>query len=65
MLAVRVPMIELHLSNPQARELFRRRSYFSDIAIGVIAGFGPLGYELAVRAACRHLADRAGQPASS
>ena len=69
-LAVRVPMIELHLSNPQARELFRRRSYFSDIAIGVIAGFGPLGYELAVRAACRYLADdaargRPGQPASS
>ena len=68
-LAVRVPMIELHLSNTQARELFRRRSYFSDIAIGLIAGFGPLGYELAVRAACRHLADAArvepGQPASS
>jgi 3-dehydroquinate dehydratase-2 len=56
---VRVPMIELHLSNTQAREPFRRRSYFSDIAIGLIAGFGPLGYELAVRAACRHLADAA------
>ncbi|MGH8294171.1 MAG: type II 3-dehydroquinate dehydratase [Steroidobacteraceae bacterium] len=54
-LAVRVPMIEVHLSNPQAREEFRRRSYFSDIAIGVISGFGALGYELAVRAACAHL----------
>jgi 3-dehydroquinate dehydratase-2 len=69
-LAVRVPMIELHLSNPQAREHFRHKSYFSDIAIGVIAGFGPSGYELAVRAACRRLADdaaraRAGQSASS
>jgi 3-dehydroquinate dehydratase II len=53
-LAVRLPMIEVHLSNPQAREEFRRRSYFSDIALGVIAGFGSLGYELAVRAACRH-----------
>jgi 3-dehydroquinate dehydratase II len=63
---VRVPMIELHLSNTQAREPFRRRSYFSDIAIGLIAGFGPLGYELAVRAACRHLADAArAQPAQT
>ena len=55
-LAVGVPMIEVHLSNPQARETFRRKSYFSDIAIGVISGFGALGYELAVRAACGHLA---------
>jgi 3-dehydroquinate dehydratase II len=60
-LAVGVPLIEVHLSNPQAREAFRRRSYFADIAIGVIAGFGALGYELAVRAACGHLA--AGDPA--
>jgi 3-dehydroquinate dehydratase-2 len=45
----------VHLSNPKAREEFRRRSYFSDIAIGVIAGFGSLGYELAIRAACRHV----------
>jgi 3-dehydroquinate dehydratase-2 len=51
-----LPMIEVHLSNPQAREEFRHRSYFSDIAIGVISGFGALGYELAVRAACRRLA---------
>src|SRR5512146_868477 len=55
-LGVGLPLIEVHLSNPQAREEFRHRSYFSDIAIGVIAGFGALGYELAVRAACRHLA---------
>jgi 3-dehydroquinate dehydratase II len=55
-LAVGVPLIEVHLSNPQAREAFRRKSYFSDIALGVISGFGALGYELAVRAACGHLA---------
>ena len=56
--AVRLPFIELHLSNPHAREPFRRHSYFSDIAVGVIAGFGAFGYELAVRAAARHLAAR-------
>lgn len=61
-LAVRVPMIEVHLSNPHAREAFRHRSYFSDIAVGVISGFGAFGYELAVEAACRHLA---GKPRSS
>jgi 3-dehydroquinate dehydratase-2 len=54
--AVRLPFIELHLSNTHAREPFRRHSYFSDIAVGVIAGFGAFGYELAVRAAARQLA---------
>ena len=58
-LAVQVPMIEVHLSNPQARERFRRRSYFSDIAVGVISGFGAFGYEAAVEVACRRLA---GEP---
>ena len=56
--AVRLPFIELHLSNTHAREPFRRHSYFSDIAVGVIAGFGAFGYELAVRAAARQLAAR-------
>lgn len=56
LLGVRLPFIEVHLSNPQAREPFRRHSYFSDIAVGVIAGFGAYGYELAVRAASQHLA---------
>ena len=56
--AVRLPFIELHLSNTHAREPFRRQSYFSDIAVGVIAGFGAFGYELAVRAAARQLAAR-------
>ena len=64
-LAAGVPMIELHLSNPRAREDFRHHSYFSDIAIGVICGFGSLGYDLAVRAACGHLAARARAPANA
>jgi len=56
LLAAQLPFIELHLSNTQAREPFRRHSYFSDIAAGVIAGFGAFGYELAVRAAAQRLA---------
>jgi len=56
LLGTHLPFIELHLSNTQAREPFRRHSYFSDIAVGVIAGFGAFGYELAVRAAAERLA---------
>ena len=48
---VKIPFIELHLSNVHAREEFRKQSYFSDIAVGVISGLGPAGYELALRAA--------------
>src|SRR5215469_6070296 len=55
-LATGLPFIEVHLSNPHAREAFRRQSYFSDIAIGVISGLGVLGYEAAVRAAAQRLA---------
>ena len=51
--AVRIPFIEVHLSNVHAREPFRRHSYFSDLAVGVIAGLGPMGYELALEAATR------------
>ncbi len=54
--AVRLPFIEVHLSNTHSREPFRRHSYFSDLAVGVIAGLGAFGYELAVRAAARQLA---------
>lgn len=54
--AVDIPFIEVHLSNIHAREAFRSQSYFSDLAVGVISGLGALGYELAVRAACAHLA---------
>ena len=57
-LAAALPFIELHLSNVAAREDFRRVSYFSDIAIGTIAGFGVTSYELALLAADRHLASK-------
>ena len=55
LLATALPFIEVHLSNPQARESFRRHSYFSDIAVGVISGLGAFGYEVAVRAAAQRL----------
>jgi len=51
--AISVPVIEVHISNPHARERFRHRSYVSPVAHGVIAGFGPLGYQLALDAAAR------------
>ena len=56
LLAVSLPFIEVHVSNPYRREHFRRHSYFSDIAAGVITGCGALGYELALMAAARRLA---------
>src|SRR5579872_1190755 len=56
LLAVRLPFIEVHLSNTQAREQFRHHSYFSDIAAGVICGLGAFGYELALQAALHRLA---------
>lgn len=56
LLAVGIPFIEVHLSNVYAREPFRRHSYFSDIARGVIVGLGPSGYRLALQAAHAHLA---------
>ena len=46
--AVKLPFIEVHLSNIFARETFRRESYFSDLALGVISGLGAKGYELAL-----------------
>ena len=55
-LAVSVPFIEVHLSNVFAREQFRHRSYLSGIAAGCIVGLGPIGYELALEAACARLA---------
>ncbi len=51
LLGVDIPFIELHLSNVFAREEFRRHSFLSDIALGVISGMGAKGYELAVEAA--------------
>lgn len=53
--AVKVPFIEVHLSNVQAREPFRRHSYFSDIAVGCVIGLGAQGYELALAAALQRL----------
>lgn len=49
--AVAIPFIEIHLSNIHAREAFRRDSYFSDLAAGVISGLGSIGYKLALTAA--------------
>ena len=53
--AVAIPFIEIHLSNVHARETFRRQSYFSDRAVGVVAGFGQLSYEMALEAAIDHV----------
>ena len=53
--AAAIPFIEVHLSNVYAREPFRRQSYFSDLAVGVISGLGALGYEFALRTALQRL----------
>ena len=53
--AVAIPFIEVHLSNPHAREPFRRTSYFSDLAVGVVCGFGAASYHLALDAAIGRL----------
>ncbi len=53
--AVRIPFIEIHLSNPHAREPFRQQSYFSDLAIGTVSGFGADSYLYAADAALRRL----------
>lgn len=54
-LAVALPAIEVHLSNIHQREPFRHHSYFSDICIGQVVGFGPQSYSLALQAACARL----------
>ena len=56
--AVGVPFIEVHLSNPHAREPFRHTSFFSDLAVGVIAGFGADSYRYALEAALARLDKR-------
>jgi len=53
--ATGIPFIEVHLSNIYQRENFRRHSYFSDVAVGVISGLGAQGYELALLAAIAQL----------
>jgi len=63
LLAVKIPFVEVHLTNVHAREPFRHHSYFSDIALGTITGLGAVGYELALRAAAHHLAAHSQQRA--
>lgn len=60
LLATAIPFIEVHLSNIHGREEFRRWSYFSDVAVGVISGLGGAGYEFALTAAMRRLAEDRG-----
>ena len=52
--AVAIPFVEVHLSNVHAREAFRKHSYFSDLAVGVVSGLGAKGYELALAYALEH-----------
>lgn len=58
LLGVALPFVEVHLSNVHSREAFRQQSYLSDIAIGVISGFGPQSYELALNVAFARLAEK-------
>ena len=61
LLAVDIPFVELHLSNTFAREEFRHKSYFSDIAQSCLFGFGAYGYELALLAASNYVAEEEGE----
>ena len=58
LLGVAIPFIEVHLSNVFAREEFRRHSYLSDIAVGVISGLGARGYSLALQAAAEQINEK-------
>jgi 3-dehydroquinate dehydratase-2 len=61
LLAVRVPFVEVHLSNIFAREPERRRSLLADLAVGVVTGFGAESYRLGLEGLVRHLASRNGR----
>jgi len=52
---VAIPFVELHLSNVHAREPFRHQSYLADKALGVVSGFGPTSYRLALQGLVTHL----------
>lgn len=56
--AVAIPFVEVHLSNVFARESFRRKSYFTDIALGIVSGLGARGYELALEFALQYSGKR-------
>jgi 3-dehydroquinate dehydratase-2 len=58
---VAIPFIEVHLSNVQAREAFRHRSYFSDLAVGTICGLGSRGYDFALEYALQAPSKRASR----
>ena len=60
-----VPIVEVHLSNPAARERFRHRSYVSPVATGVVSGFGSFSYELAVKAALKLVRERSQERAGA
>ena len=60
-----IPIVECHLSNPAARERFRHRSFVSPVATGVVSGFGPFSYELAVKAALNLVHDKASDQGRS
>jgi 3-dehydroquinate dehydratase-2 len=60
LLAVGLPVVEVHLSNVFSREEFRRHSYISPIAVGVVSGFGPTSYRLGLEALLAHLRGSAG-----
>lgn len=55
--AVNLPVFEIHISNVHAREEFRHHSYISGIAVGVICGFGTVGYKYAIERACHHISE--------
>jgi 3-dehydroquinate dehydratase-2 len=63
LLAVAIPYVELHLSNTHSREPFRHHSFLADRAVGVICGFGPLSYGLALEGLVAHLGAAADAPA--
>jgi len=56
--AVSIPFVEVHVSNVFAREAFRRESYFTDIAVGIVSGLGARGYELALEFALQYSGKR-------
>lgn len=62
LLAVNIPFVEVHLSNIYRREAFRQHSYFRDIAVGTMSGFGAEGYALALRYAHEHLSKHTLKP---